>query len=98
MPSVFIPQFESKTDLYTYINMSQSYIIIHLAWCFHGFTHSLQANTRTVYERKTNKMHLYLINLFQFNYPLHVLNKQVHYQEVISVHAAYSISHTSMDV
>jgi len=40
MPSVFIPQFESKTDLYTYIKMSQSYVVIRLAWCFHGFTHS----------------------------------------------------------
>jgi len=46
--------------------------------------------------RKTNKMHLYLINLFQLNYPLHVSNKQVHHQEVISVHAAYSISHVSV--
>jgi len=34
---------------------------------------------------------LFLINLFQLNYPLHVSNKQVHHQEVISVHAAYSI-------
>jgi hypothetical protein len=36
--------------------------------------------------------------LFQLNYPLYVSNKQVHYQEVISVHAAYSISHASMGV
>ena len=63
MPSVFIPQFESKTDLYTYIKMAQSYIVICLAWCFHGFTHSLQANTKTVYVRKPNNMDLYLINL-----------------------------------
>ena len=40
-------------------------------------------------------MHLYLINLLQLNYPLHVSNKQVHHQEAISVHAAYSISHAS---
>ena len=68
MPSVFIPQRESKTDLHTYIKTSHSYIVICLAWCFHGFTHSLQANTRTVYERKTNVMHLYLINLFKLPY------------------------------
>ena len=43
-------------------------------------------------------MHLYLVNLFQLNYPMHVSNKQVHHQEVISVHAAHSISHTSMVV
>ena len=46
--------------------------------------------------RKTNKMHFYLINLFQLNYPLHVSKKQVHHQEVISVHAAYSISHAEI--
>jgi len=46
--------------------------------------------------RKTNKMHLYLINLFQSNYPLHVSNKPVHHQEVIPVHTVYSISHASM--
>jgi len=34
--------------------------------------------------------------LFQSNYPLHVSNKQVHNQEVISVHLAYSTSNTSM--
>jgi len=34
--------------------------------------------------------------LFQLNYSLHVSNKQVHHQEVIPVHAAYSISHASM--
>jgi hypothetical protein len=28
-----------------------------------------------------NKMHVYLINLFQLNYPLHVSNKQVYHQE-----------------
>jgi hypothetical protein len=37
-------------------------------------------------------MHLYLINLFQLNYPVHVSNKPVHYQKVISVLAARSIS------
>jgi hypothetical protein len=41
-------------------------------------------------------MHLYLINLFQLNYPLHVLNKQDHHQQVISVHAVYRILHASM--
>jgi hypothetical protein len=45
-----------------------------------------------IYVRKTNKMQLYLINLFQLNYPLHVSNKQVHHQEVISVNAEYGIS------
>jgi hypothetical protein len=45
-----------------------------------------------IYVRKTNKMQLCFINLFQLNYPLHVSNKQVHHQEVTSVHAAYSIS------
>ena len=48
------------------------------------------------YVKKTNRMHLYLINLFQLNFPLHVSNKQVHRQEVISVPAAYSISHAWM--
>jgi hypothetical protein len=46
--------------------------------------------------RKTNKMHLYLINLFQLNYPVHVSNKQFHHQEVISLHAAYSFSHAAV--
>ena len=41
-------------------------------------------------------MHFYLINLFQLNYPLRVSNKQVHHKEVISVQAAYNISHASM--
>ena len=49
-----------------------------------------------VYVRKTNKMHLYLINLSQLNFPLHVLNNQVHHQLVIAVQAAYSISHAYM--
>jgi len=43
-------------------------------------------------------MHLYLIHLFKLNFLVHVSNKQVHHQEVISIHAAYSISHASMDV
>jgi len=43
-------------------------------------------------------MHLYLINLFQLNYPVHVSNKEFHHQEVMSVHAAYSVSHASMGV
>jgi adenosine/AMP kinase len=41
-------------------------------------------------------MHLYLINLSQLNFPLNVLNKQVHHQQVIVVQAAYSISHAYM--
>ena len=49
-----------------------------------------------VYMRKTNKMHLYLINLSQLNFSLHVLNKQVNHQQVIAVQAAYSISHAYM--
>jgi hypothetical protein len=28
-----------------------------------------------IYVRETNRMHLYLINLFQLNYPLHFSNK-----------------------
>jgi hypothetical protein len=46
--------------------------------------------------RKTNKMHLYLINLSQLNFLLYVLNKQAHNQEVIAVQAPYSISHAYM--
>ena len=46
-----------------------------------------------IYVRKTNKMHLYLNNLFQLNYPQHVSNKQFNIQEVISVLAECSISH-----
>jgi adenosine/AMP kinase len=42
----------------------------------------------TIISEKDQQMHLYLINLFQLNYPLHVLNKQVHHQEVISIFAA----------
>jgi len=43
-----------------------------------------------VYVRKTNKMHTFLNNLFQLNYPRHVSNK---YFFIIrrSVQAAYSI-------
>ena len=81
MSSVFIPQYESKRDLYTYIKMSQFYIVICLSRCFHGYTHSLQANTRAVYMRKTNKLHLHLINLSQLNYLLHVefTHQQMHF-------------------
>jgi len=43
-------------------------------------------------------MQLYLISLMQLIYPLHVSNKQIHHQDVISVHAAYSISNVSMGV
>jgi len=43
-------------------------------------------------------MHIYLINLLQLIYPLHVSNKQIHHQKVISVHAAYSISNPPMGV
>jgi hypothetical protein len=49
-----------------------------------------------IYVKKTNKIHLYRVNLFQLKCPLHVSNEQVHYQEAISVHAAYSISHVSV--
>ena len=41
-------------------------------------------------------MHLYLINLFQLNCRLHVSNRRFHHREVISVHAACSISHASV--
>jgi len=41
-------------------------------------------------------MQLYLTDVFQLHYPVHVSNKPVHHQEVISVHAAQTISHTSM--
>jgi hypothetical protein len=47
-----------------------------------------------IFARKTNRMHLYPIKLFQLYYPPHVSNKDVHHQEVISVHAAYSIHYT----
>jgi hypothetical protein len=46
--------------------------------------------------RKTKKVQIYLFNLLQLNYPLHVSNKQVYHQEVISVQAAYSIPRASM--
>jgi hypothetical protein len=49
-----------------------------------------------MYVRKTNKMHLHLINLSQLNVPPHVWNKHVHHQEVISVHKACSISYASV--
>jgi len=32
----------------------------------------------------------------KLNYPLNISKKQVHHQEVISLHAAYSISRASM--
>jgi len=51
---------------------------------------------KSVYFRKTNKMHLYLINLYKLNYSVRVSNKHVHHQEVISVLAANNISHASM--
>jgi hypothetical protein len=41
-------------------------------------------------------MHLHLIKLFQLNYPAHVSNKQVCHPEVISIHVAYIITHTTM--
>jgi hypothetical protein len=40
----------------------------------------LWLNTGEIHVRKTNKMHLYLINLFQLNYPIHVSNKRVRHQ------------------
>jgi hypothetical protein len=46
--------------------------------------------------RKTNNMHLYLINLYQLNYSLHVPNKKVQHQEIISVLTAHSITHAFM--
>ena len=49
-----------------------------------------------VYVGKSNKMHLHLMNFFPNNFPLHVPRKQFHHQEVISVHAAYSISRASI--
>jgi len=49
-----------------------------------------------MYVKKTSKMHIYLINLFQLNLPLHILNWPVHHLEAISIHAAYSISHASV--
>ena len=42
--------------------------------------------------------YIYLINLFQLFYHLHGSNKQVHNQEVTSVHAAYSIIHACVRV
>jgi len=48
------------------------------------------------YVRKTNKMNLHLTNFFPINFPLHVSNKQVHHQEVITVHAAYNIYRASI--
>jgi hypothetical protein len=33
-----------------------------------------QEPTKCIYVRRTYKMHLYRINLFQLNYPLHVSN------------------------
>ena len=54
-----------------------------------------QEPTKCIYVRKTNKMHVYLL-IYSLNYPLHVSNKQFHHQEVISVHAACSISHASV--
>ena len=55
--------------------------------------HSLNRASWYTYVRKTNKKHLYLNHLFQLNYFLHVSNKQVHHQEVISVLASHSVSH-----
>jgi hypothetical protein len=66
-------------------------------WAFHdafqvGTLHSLNCASWYIYMRKTNKMYLYLINLFQQNYPLCVPSKQVHDKQVISVHAIDGIS------
>jgi hypothetical protein len=38
---------------------------------------------RELYMRKTNRMHLYLINLFQLNYSVLVLNEQVYINNVL---------------
>ena len=43
-------------------------------------------------------MQLYVISLFQLNYPLRVSNKQVHHEEAISVQAACSISHVRVSM
>jgi hypothetical protein len=48
MPSACIPQCKSKTDLYTHVKTSDSYVIGCLACCFRVFTQSLRANTGTV--------------------------------------------------
>jgi hypothetical protein len=48
--------------------------------------------------RKINKMHLYLINLFQLDYPVHVPNKQVIiWRSFLYTQHAVSPSHTSME-
>ena len=52
----------------------------------------------TKYVRMSNKTPLYFLCLFQLYYHLHVLNKQVHLQEVISVHAVYRNFHVCMCV
>jgi hypothetical protein len=65
---------------------------------FRGYVltlHCLNRASSYIHVRKTYKIHLYLINLFQLNYPLHDSNK-VHHHEVISIHAVYSISRASM--
>jgi len=57
----------------------------------------LSAQTSQKHKREKDQQYEHLCQyLFQLNYPLYVSNKQVHHQEVISVHAAYSISHGSM--
>jgi hypothetical protein len=45
-----------------------------------------------IWERPT-RFTLYFLYLFQLYNPLHVLNKQVHHEEVTSVQAAYNICH-----
>jgi hypothetical protein len=49
----------------------------------------LSVQTSQEHIREKDQQHERLSHyLFQLNYPLHVSNKQVHHQEVISVHAA----------
>jgi len=50
---------------------------------------------KSVCLRKANKMHLYIINLFQLNNSVSVSVKQVHHQVVLPVLAADNISYAS---
>ena len=50
----------------------------------------------SICEKDQQDTHFFLINIFQLNYPLHVSNRQVHHQDVISVQAACSIFHVEI--
>ena len=52
---------------------------------------------QNVLKLKKKKIRRQRVNLFQLNYPLHVSNRRVHHQEVISVHAANSIYQASVE-